>query len=179
MKKILMLFMAAFVAFSGFCKSTDKNEKVTTDTVVTYMIVPGMTCENCENKIKSNLRFEKGVKKIEANAPGNQVTVTYDKRKTDEKKVGEGFEKIGYKATPAGCGKAKAHCDKAATTCKKGKAECGKAKAHCDKVSTTCEKGKAECGKAKAHCDKAATTCEKGKVECGKACNKCAKAGKK
>ena len=33
---------------------------------VVFTTTPQMHCENCENKIKSNLRFEKGIKSIKA-----------------------------------------------------------------------------------------------------------------
>ena len=39
---------------------------------------PQMHCESCENKIKKNLRFESGVKKIETSVKDQTVTVTYD-----------------------------------------------------------------------------------------------------
>ena len=39
---------------------------------------PQMHCEKCENKIKKNLRFESGVKKIETSIKEQTVAVTYD-----------------------------------------------------------------------------------------------------
>ena len=57
-----------------------------------------MHCESCENKIKGNLRFEKGVKNIETNIEKQQVVVTYDADKTSVEKLQRGFEKIGYDA---------------------------------------------------------------------------------
>lgn len=70
-----------------------------------FTVTPPMSCGSCENKIKSNLRFEKGVKKIETSLSDQTVTVTYDDTKTDEEKIISGFKKIGYQAvasdTPA------------------------------------------------------------------------------
>ena len=43
---------------------------------------PQMHCANCENKIKNNLRFEKGVKKIDTNVAAQTVTIEYDADKT-------------------------------------------------------------------------------------------------
>ena len=57
---------------------------------------PQMHCENCENKIKKNLRFESGVKKIETNLKEQTVTVTYDAKKTDVKKIQAAMKEIGY-----------------------------------------------------------------------------------
>ena len=57
---------------------------------------PQMHCESCENKIKKNLRFEKGVKKIETSLKEQTVTVTYDATKTDAKKIQTAMKEIGY-----------------------------------------------------------------------------------
>ncbi len=60
---------------------------------------PQMHCENCEKKIKGNLRFEKGVKKIVTSIPEQQVTITYDADKTSSETLIQCFEKFGYKAS--------------------------------------------------------------------------------
>lgn len=65
---------------------------------VVFTTTPQMHCENCENKIKGNLRFEKGVKDIKTNVDAQTVTVTYDADKTNADKVQKGFEKFGYTA---------------------------------------------------------------------------------
>lgn len=57
---------------------------------------PKMHCESCENKIKKNLRFEKGVKKIETSVENQTVTVTYDATKTDVKSLQSAMKQIGY-----------------------------------------------------------------------------------
>jgi len=60
---------------------------------------PQMHCENCEKKIKGNLRFEKGVKQIECDIPSQRVTITYDADKTKSDAIIKSFEKFGYKAS--------------------------------------------------------------------------------
>ncbi|MBP3763930.1 MAG: heavy-metal-associated domain-containing protein [Bacteroidales bacterium] len=57
---------------------------------------PQMHCQSCENKIKKNMRFEKGVKRIETDLETQHVTITYDGRKTNVKALQEGMKKIGY-----------------------------------------------------------------------------------
>lgn len=57
---------------------------------------PQMHCEKCENKIKKNLRFESGVKKIETSIKEQTVAVTYDATKTDVKKIQAAMKAIGY-----------------------------------------------------------------------------------
>ena len=60
---------------------------------------PQMHCASCENKIKGNLRFEKGVKLIECDIPKQRVTITYDAEKTTPQTIIKSFTKFGYKAT--------------------------------------------------------------------------------
>lgn len=57
---------------------------------------PQMHCENCENKIKNNMRFEKGVKKVETNIEKQEVTITYDPSKNTIEGLQAGMKKIGY-----------------------------------------------------------------------------------
>ncbi|MCM1004968.1 MAG: heavy-metal-associated domain-containing protein [Prevotella sp.] len=62
---------------------------------------PPMSCQNCENKIKGNLRFEKGVKEIETNLKTQQITIKYDADKTDPANLGKALKKLGYTTTEA------------------------------------------------------------------------------
>ena len=57
---------------------------------------PQMHCEKCENKIKKNLRFEKGVVKIETSVEAQTVTVTYNPAKTNVENIQAAMKKIGY-----------------------------------------------------------------------------------
>ncbi|MCR5076517.1 MAG: heavy-metal-associated domain-containing protein [Prevotella sp.] len=82
----LMLVMAAMVASAKDIKT------------VIFTTTPQMHCANCETKIKSNLRFEKGVKDIKTDVDEQKVYVTYDAQKTTEDKLQKSFEKFGYKA---------------------------------------------------------------------------------
>lgn len=88
MRKLLFTLMAAMFVFSTYAKDI-KELVVTTN--------PPMSCQNCENKIKGNLRFEKGIKKIETNIPEQRVTIEYDAEKTNPELIENAFEKIGYK----------------------------------------------------------------------------------
>ncbi|MCH5236653.1 MAG: heavy-metal-associated domain-containing protein [Muribaculaceae bacterium] len=90
MKKFILTLFACLFVSSVFAK--DIQELVVTTN-------PPMSCQNCENKIKDNLRFEKGVKKIETNIPQQRVVVTYDADKTNPENIEKAFSKIGYTAT--------------------------------------------------------------------------------
>ena len=87
MKRAFLACAAILCAFSIYAK--DIKELVVTTT-------PPMSCQNCENKIKKNLRFEKGVKNIETNLSEQRVTIEYDADKTNPEQLEEAFTKIGY-----------------------------------------------------------------------------------
>ena len=65
---------------------------------VVLTTVPQMHCENCEKRIKENIRFEKGIKKIVTDVEHQTVTITYDADKTTVENIIKGFEKIKYTA---------------------------------------------------------------------------------
>lgn len=113
MKKLFALAFAMVVAIGCIAA-----ENVT----AVFSVTPGMSCQNCENKIKSNLRFEKGVKDITTSLSDQAVTITYDPAKTSETKLIEAFKKIGYTATTA----------KVATQCTNNQ-KCDGTKASCCK----------------------------------------------
>lgn len=86
MKKTLLMIMASLLLIAG---TKDLRVLVMTPT-------PNMHCENCENKIKKNLRFEKGVVKIETSVKEQTVTVTYNASKTNVEKIQVAMKEIGY-----------------------------------------------------------------------------------
>lgn len=104
MKKVLaiLLFVLAFC----LCLHAKGNSATTL-----FTVEPPMTCQNCENKIKTNLRFEKGVTDISTNLKTGIVTITYDPAKISVDKLIEAFKKIGYTATVT----PKTECGPAAT----------------------------------------------------------------
>ena len=85
MKQILIIIAAMLIALGG-------KELL----VLAVTTTPEMHCQNCEKKIKENIRFEAGVKKIETNLEKQLVAITYDPSKTDSKKLTQAFAKIGY-----------------------------------------------------------------------------------
>lgn len=85
MKQILTIIAALLIALCG------KDLRILTVTTT-----PEMHCQSCEKKIKENIRFEPGVKKIETSLEKQQVNITYDPSKTNAKKLSEAFSKIGY-----------------------------------------------------------------------------------
>ena len=89
MKKTLLLGAMMLTAAVGMAKDI-KTVVVTTS--------PEMHCESCENRIKSNLRFEKGIKSIKTDLKTKTVTIEYDAEKTNVQNIIKGFKKIKYEA---------------------------------------------------------------------------------
>lgn len=87
MKKSLIAAFMLVIAGKTFAATADT-------LVVTTQ--PQMHCENCEKKIKSNIRFVKGTKKIETSVDDQKVTIVYDARKAKYDDFVEAFKKIGY-----------------------------------------------------------------------------------
>lgn len=137
MKKFLTICLIAGGVLTAAAKEI--KEYVVTTT-------PQMSCQNCENRIKGNLRFEKGVKNIETDLEHQRVTVTYDADKTDEAKLEEAFGKLNYKVTKIE---------------KKGneasKKECTHGKGECDHKSGDCCNGKAQKTEKKDCCQDSTT----------------------
>ena len=65
---------------------------------VIFTAQPQMHCASCEKKIKGNLRYEKGVKRIDTSVEQQKVTVKYDADKTSAEKLQKAFKKFGYEA---------------------------------------------------------------------------------
>ncbi len=107
MKNIITILMFALVLGLGAQQIHAKaaREKA----VAVFKLTPRMSCSNCENKIKSNLRFEKGVSEIVTDLRSQTVTIRYDAAKTGVETLQKAFRKIGYLAveadgdTPAVC----------------------------------------------------------------------------
>ena len=89
MKKVLVLGAMMLTAVVGLAKDIK---------TVVFTTNPEMHCENCEKKIKGNLRFEKGIKSIKTDLDSKTVTIEYDADKTTVEKIIEGFKKIRYEA---------------------------------------------------------------------------------
>lgn len=117
MKRILSFFAAMTLCVSIF--AAEKAQ-------VVLSVNPGMSCQNCENKIKNNLRFEKGIKLIETSLADQTVTVSYNPEKTDVEKIKQALAKIGYEATES-----PAKCNAAATGCKSDGKCCGNQDGKC------------------------------------------------
>ena len=87
MKNLLTAFML-MLAGNSFAQTAADTLVVTTQ--------PQMHCQGCENKIKSNIRFVKGTKKIITSVDEQKVTIVYDSKKANYDDFVAAFKKIGY-----------------------------------------------------------------------------------
>lgn len=88
MKKLMAIVVMAIIGVCGF--AADKATAV-------YTLDHQMS-KMCENKIKTNLRYEKGVSKIDVSLKENTITITYSPEKTNSEKLLKAFKKIGFNA---------------------------------------------------------------------------------
>ena len=110
--KILALFIMLFAVFAA--SAADKATEVFT--------LDHQMSTHCEKKIKENLRFEKGVSKIDVSLKENTITITFDPSKTNSEKLIQAFNKIGFNASLSSPDKLhsqkdEASCDKSRPTC--------------------------------------------------------------
>jgi copper chaperone CopZ len=116
-----VLFLS--LAIAAVCSAKDIK-------TVVLNTAPEMHCSGCENKIKSNLKFEKGIKDIQTNLTDKTVTIQYDADKTNVESIIAGFKKINYDATVAGSNSASGELPKAEKKggCGSGGCKCGSKK---------------------------------------------------
>ncbi|MFV0391777.1 MAG: heavy-metal-associated domain-containing protein [Paludibacteraceae bacterium] len=93
--KSIIIITLSVLAISIHAEAQTKKKDVNIKTV-TFDV--SMTCENCKKKIEKNIAFEKGIKDMQVSLDNKQVTLTFDTRKTNEEKIIEAFDKLGYNA---------------------------------------------------------------------------------
>lgn len=98
MKKIIALALFCATIFPAVAKDIQ---------TVVFSTEPPMHCESCEEKIKNQLRFEKGVQKIVVSIPNQTISITFDADKTTPASFVKSLKKIGYEARPEKPRKAK------------------------------------------------------------------------
>lgn len=94
MKKTLLLGAAALFAVAASAKPASN------DTTVVICLDPEtpMHCMNCENTIRGELRFCRGVKEIKTSLDDQTVTVRYDRRKGSAADLRATLSRLGYEA---------------------------------------------------------------------------------
>ena len=100
--KFLVHFMLIMgVLFVSACSKSEKEPKTiivnASDIVEKKIKVDGMTCVGCEVTLEKAMSKVNGVVKVKASSSNDEVTLSYDKTKTDEKTVSQMIENFGYK----------------------------------------------------------------------------------
>ncbi len=85
--KIITFAAALLISASGFAKDIK---------VAVFTPTPEMHCASCETRIKDNIRFERGIKKIDTDLKTQTVTIKYDADAITAEAIQQAFEKIGF-----------------------------------------------------------------------------------
>lgn len=102
MKNVLMLMMAALllVACNSESKKSDAAasdvESPAAEWVVVTLNVEGMTCEGCENAIKSGVESMEGIASVESSHEEAWTKVKYDKNATSLEDIEGKITDTGY-----------------------------------------------------------------------------------
>jgi len=115
MKKVMsilgLVMMVIFISNPSIAQEKKKNfEEV--------QIQTSAVCGMCEERIETNIAFEKGVKSVELDDSTKIVTIGFDPRKTNADQLRTAISKIGYDADDVAADK-EAY-DKLPACCQKG-----------------------------------------------------------
>ena len=88
-----ILIVVAFLFASNVVSAQDKKVNDKEEQVVFSV---SMHCVNCENKIKKNIPYEKGVNDLTTDLKKQLVTIRYRTDKTNKDNLKEAIVKLGY-----------------------------------------------------------------------------------
>ncbi|MDF1573221.1 MAG: cation transporter [Bacteroidales bacterium] len=102
MKKIFVLLVAALLTFA--CNPANKSEneasaqeEVNVENLVEVVIpVHGMTCEGCENAVKTSISSLEGIAEVTASHTDSIATVKYDKTAVTRDEIELKIADAGY-----------------------------------------------------------------------------------
>ena len=96
MKTLTRIIVAVLIiSFPSGLTGQEKNSKLETARFKT-----SIDCEACVNNIMDNLPKEKGIKNVKCDLETKEVSVIYQKEKTNSEKIRMNLEKLGYTAKP-------------------------------------------------------------------------------
>ena len=93
--RVVQIILAAvvFLLANNTVFGQDKKKNNNEEQVVFFV---NMHCQNCEQKIKKNIPYEKGVKDLTTDLAKQSVTIKYRTDKTDKDKLKKSIEKLGF-----------------------------------------------------------------------------------
>ena len=89
----VILTVAVFLLTTHTVSAQDKKKNNKEEQVVFSV---NMHCHDCEQRIKKNIPYERGVKDLTTNLEKQLVTIKYQSDKTDRAKLKKSIEKLGY-----------------------------------------------------------------------------------
>jgi len=89
-KLVITILLAAIPVFITAQEKAKKTETVKFKTSI--------DCNNCVDKVMTNLPQEKGIKDVKCDLASKEVTVTYQKDKNNTADIKKAIEKLGYTA---------------------------------------------------------------------------------
>ena len=92
MKSVQIILAVVFLLGTATVSAQDK--KNSKEAQVVFSV--SMDCHNCEQKVKKNIPYEKGVKDLTTNLEKQLVTIKYQTNKTDKAKLKKSIEKLGF-----------------------------------------------------------------------------------
>ena len=95
MKRNQIITLTILVLFSTLSVNAQVKDKKELQTV---RFETSIDCQNCVNTILKNIPFEKGVKDVQCDLTTKEVTVQYQKDKTNAETLKRSLEKLGYTA---------------------------------------------------------------------------------
>jgi len=93
MKAVQIIFAVMFLLGVSAISAQDKKKNNKEEQVVFSV---SMDCHNCEQKIRKNIPYEKGVKDLTTNLEKQLVTIKYQSNKTNKAKLKKSVEKLGF-----------------------------------------------------------------------------------
>lgn len=126
MKHLMIMSLSILVLMIGTNHAIAQDEKSNDKYSYTVLEVD-MNCNACEEKVKTQLAYTKGVKEVKTDHVKNEVAVKYLNKKCSDKELIASLSKIDYKASvkQMGATKAKTPCSS------QQKKACGGSKAPC------------------------------------------------
>ena len=94
MRTVKVILAAAVFLFAAYSVSAQDKKENPKEAQVVFSV--GMHCHNCEQKVKKNIAYEKGVKDLTTDLDKKLVTIKYQTDKTDKEKLKKAIEKLGY-----------------------------------------------------------------------------------
>lgn len=95
MKRNQLITAILLILFTSLTLNAQEKNKKDLQTV---RFETSIDCQNCVNNILKNVPFEKGVKDVKCDLTTKEVTVQYQKDKTNPETLRRSLEKLGYSA---------------------------------------------------------------------------------